>query len=155
MNLLGTLVILAIALQLVADAHGADMQQVRQMVEWPAGAKFLTLILKYPLLFAGAAGSLIGALVVASYQKKDRFQQFMVNASISICITPAVFAFSGQPATWDRWLACSLILGIVSGAILKIWISPAVQEAAKQAVAHQILDRLAGGDEKPTKSQSD
>lgn len=149
MNLIVTLVILAIALHFAAEANGADMhQQVKHMVEWPAGAKFLAILFKYPLIVAGAVGSIIGALVVTSYQKKNRFQQFMVNASIAICLTPAAFTLTDQPATWDRWLACSLILGIVSGTILKIWISPEVQEAAKQAVAHQILERLAGGDDK-------
>jgi len=144
--------VLVAAVSLMASSHGADMGQ--KIME-PASGGILALVMKYPLIFAGAAGSLIGALVVTSYQKKNRFQQFMVNASIAICLTPAFFAVSEQPATWDRWLACSLILGIFSGTILQIWISPDVQEAAKQVLAHQLIERLGGGDEKPTKPSAD
>lgn len=134
------------ALAVISHAHGADMGQ--RMIEVPAGAKILSILLKYPLIVAGCVGSMIGSLVVASYQKKNRVQQFLVNASIAICLTPAAFEFTDMEATIPSWLACSLILGIASGTFLKWWIDPSIQASLKHAVAHQI-DKHAGGGQSP------
>jgi len=145
-QLAGILALLIAAVLIVADAHGADMGK-QAMIE-PAGAKLLSLLLKYPLLVAAAVGSIIGSLVVSSYQKKNRVQQFLVNFSIAICLTPAVFTLLETPVTWERWLACALVLGIVSGTILQWWIDPTIQAALKRAVAHQIDERIGESEEK-------
>lgn len=143
MQIIAIVWILALAVIVICNAHGADMGQ--RMIELPAGAKILGFLLKYPLIVAGVAGSMIGSLVVASYQKKNRFQQFLVNASIGICLTPAVFEFSDFEPTIPKWLACSVILGIISGTVLKWWIDPQIQASLKHAIAHQINERLGGG----------
>jgi len=137
--------ILALAILATCNAHGADMGQ-RTMLEYPAGLKGLAWLLKYPLIIAGVAGSMIGAAVVSSYQRKNRLQQFLVNASIAICLTPAVFEVTDIEPSIPTWLAAALLLGIVSGTVLQWWVDPKIQSSLKHAVSHQIDNRLGGGE---------
>lgn len=143
LNLAGCLVILIAAFSIAADTYGADMGQ-NAMIE-PAGAKLLALILKYPLAVAAVVGSIVGAGVISAYQKKDRFKQFLINASIGITLTPFVMTFLDAAPTIDRWAACALGVGMFSGLVLKILISHEVQDAFKHAIVHQIDERLGNG----------
>jgi hypothetical protein len=140
MQLAGILVVLVAAIWMAADAHGAEMGK-QAMID-PSGIKLLAILAKYPLAVAAVVGSIVGASVVAAYQKKDRLKQVLINASVSITLTPGVFAFTGTEPTWDRWLACALVLGVVSGGLLKIWVDAEVQSAIRHGVAHQISKRL-------------
>jgi len=153
LNLAGCLVILIAAFSIAADAHGADMGQ-KAMIE-PVGVKLIALIAKYPLLVAGLIGSIVGAAVISAYQKKDRLKQFLINASIGITLTPFIMTFLDAAPTVDRWAACALGVGIFSGLVLKILISPEVQDAFKHAIVHQIDERLGNGHHDDEKAKAE
>ncbi len=143
LNTLGALLMLVGALLVSISSHGADMAQ-QQMIE-PAGFKLITFLLKYPLAVAAVIGSFVGAAIFVSYQKKDRFKQFFINAAFSIVLAPGLFALSGITPTWDRWLALCVVLGLSSGIILRIWVDRRSQDVVKDALVHR-LSRIIGGE---------
>ena len=155
LNVIGTLAVLLVAVLAVAQAHGADMNMEQRMVEIGLGAKLVALVTKYPLIFASIIGGFLGSCIVTAYQKKDRLKQFLINLCIAVVLTPVVFTLTGLPPTLDRWIAVALAMGLFSGLVLKMIISPEVQDAFKSALVHQINERLGSGDDEKVEEKAE
>jgi len=137
MNLLGTLIILAVALQIADQVFGADMGQ-RTMLEYPAGIKGLMLLLKNPLFILSVLGAMAGSAVMTAYAEKNRLKIFLTHTAVSIALTPLAIRMFGQASEWDSFMGWACIIGAASHLATKFMADKRIQEALIKRGANEI-----------------
>ncbi len=140
-QIMGILGLLIATVLIAADSHGADMG--KQVMLEPTG---FGLLLKYPIMWAHAVGSLIGAGISSYFQKREKLPKFLISFVVGIILSPVFFAVTDIVPLISTALACGLAMGLLVWLILEIIYSPEVRASIRHGVAHQIDKRLADGE---------
>lgn len=136
------LAILAAALLICAEAHGAEMG-ARHMVEWPIGVKGLLAVFKSQLLWCGVVGAAIGSIIVEVYSEGTSPRKVAMHAAVAIALTPLVIRLLDQESEWDVFLGIALILAVLSHVAGWILSNQRLQKAAIDRAEHEIKERFA------------